>query len=135
MSVHPWGAGSTWVTTGRFGFLLFCFLAFGGHCLQMLCLPGLGTQANTQNLPHFRAFSASIWELSPPKCRFSMANARLPNRPGFALPYGQAPELLSAMFQDLLDLGANSTTPGMIWQNQSWTPCTFAHLRGFLQEG
>ena len=76
----------TWVNPGRFGsFFVLCFLALGGHCLQMLCLPGFGTQANTQNLPHFRAFPASIQEHSPPKCLFLMANAKLPNRPGFAL--------------------------------------------------
>ena len=51
----------------------------------MLCLPGFGTHANTQNLPHFRAFPASIQEHSPAKCLFFMANAELPNRPGFAL--------------------------------------------------
>ena len=54
----------------------------------MLCLPAFGSHANIQNLPHFRAFSASIRELSPPKCLYFMANARLPNRPGFALPQG-----------------------------------------------
>ena len=32
-----------------------------------------------------RAFPASIQEHSPPKCLFFMANAKLPNRPGFAL--------------------------------------------------
>ena len=37
-------------------FFVLCFLALGGHCLQMLCLPGFGTHANAQNLPHFRAF-------------------------------------------------------------------------------
>ena len=41
-------------------FFVLCFLALGGHCLQMLCLPGFGTHANTQNLPLFRAFPASI---------------------------------------------------------------------------
>ena len=61
------------------------FLALGGHCLQMLCLQGFGTHANTQNLPHFRAFPASIQEHSPPQSLFFMANAKLPNRPGFAL--------------------------------------------------
>ena len=76
----------TWAKPGRFGsFFVLCFLALGGHCLQMLCLPGLGTHANTQNPPHFRAFPASIWEHSPPKCLFFKANAKLPNRPGFAL--------------------------------------------------
>ena len=61
----------TWVKPGRFGsFFVLCFLALGGHCLQMLCLPGFGTHANTQNLPHFRAFPASIQEHSPPKCLF-----------------------------------------------------------------
>ena len=76
----------TWVKPGRFGsFFVLCFLALGGHCLQMLCLPGFGTHANTQNLPHFRASPASIQEHSPPKCLFFMANAKLPNRPGFAL--------------------------------------------------
>ena len=77
----------TWVKPGRFGsFFVLCFLALGGYCLQMLCLPGFGAHANTQNLPHFRAFPASIWEHSPPKCLFFKANAKLPNRPGFALP-------------------------------------------------
>ena len=51
----------------------------------MLCLPGFGTHANTQNLPHFHAFPASTQEHSPPKCLFFMANAKLPNRPGSAL--------------------------------------------------
>ena len=31
-------------------------------------------------------FLLVIRELSPPKCFFVMANARLPNRPGFDLP-------------------------------------------------
>ena len=80
------GGECTWVKPGRFGsFFVLCFLALGGHCLQMLCLPGFGTHANTQNLPHFRAFLASIQEHSPSKCLFFMANAKLPNRPGFAL--------------------------------------------------
>ena len=39
----------TWVKTGRFGnFFVLSFLALGGHCLQMLCLPGFGTHADTQ---------------------------------------------------------------------------------------
>ena len=59
----------------------------------MLCLPGFGTHANTQNLPHFRAFPAGTQEHSPPKCLFFMANAKLPNRPGFALLHGFPPEL------------------------------------------
>ena len=41
--------------------------------------------ASTQNPPHFRAFPASIWEHSPPKCLFFKASAKLPNRPGFVL--------------------------------------------------
>ena len=77
---------STWVKPGRFGsFFVLCFLALGGRCLQMLCLPGFGTHANTQNLPYFRACPASIQEQCPPKCLFFIANAKLPNRPGFAL--------------------------------------------------
>ena len=80
--LHP----CTWVNKGRFGsFFVLSFLALGGDCLQMLCLPGFGTHANTQNLQHFRAFPASTQEHSPPKCPFLMANAQLPNRPGFAL--------------------------------------------------
>ena len=83
------GGGCTWVKPGRFGsFFVLCFLALGGDCLQMLCLPGFGTHANTQNLPHFRAFPASIRGLPPPKYLFFMANAKLPNRPGFALLQG-----------------------------------------------
>ena len=66
-------------------FFVLSFLALGRCCLQMLCLPGFGTHANTQNLPHSRAFHASTQEHSPPKCLFFMANAKLPNRPGFAL--------------------------------------------------
>ena len=54
----------------------------------MLCLPGFGTHADSQNLPHFRPFPASIQEHSPPKCLFSMASAKLPNRPRFALLQG-----------------------------------------------
>ena len=79
---------------GRFGsFFVLCFLALGGHCLQMLCLPGFGTHANTQNLPHFHAFLASIQEQCPLKCRFFIANAKLPNRPGFALLPVHPPQL------------------------------------------
>ena len=82
----------SWAKTGQFGiFFVLCFLALGGHCLQMLRLPEFGTRANTHNLPRFRAFPASIRELSPPKCLFLMANARLPNRPGFALPQPPPP--------------------------------------------
>ena len=67
-----WSPPRTWVKPGRFGsFFVLCFLVLEAHCLQMLCLPGFGTHANTQNLPHFRAFPASIQEHSPPKCRFS----------------------------------------------------------------
>ena len=51
----------------------------------MLCLPGFGTHANTQNLPHFHAFPGSIQERCLPKWLFFMASAKLPNRPGFAL--------------------------------------------------
>ena len=81
------GPPCTWAKPGQFGsFFVLCFLALGGHCLQMLCSPGFGTRANTQNLPHFRAFPVGIQEHSPPKCLFFMANAKLPNRPGFALP-------------------------------------------------
>ena len=66
------GGGCTWVKPGRFGsFFVLCFLALRGHCLQMLFLPGFGTHANTQNLPHFRAFTASIQERSPPNAYFS----------------------------------------------------------------
>ena len=84
-SVAKWRP-CTWVKPGRFGSsFVFRFLALGGHCLQMLCLPGFGTHANTQNRPHFRAFPAIIQEQYPPKCLFFMANAKLPNRPGFAL--------------------------------------------------
>ena len=64
---HCEGPNCTWVKPGRFGrFFVLCFLALGGHCFQMLCLPGFGTRANTQNLPHFRAFTASIQEHSCP---------------------------------------------------------------------
>ena len=83
----------TWVKTGRYDiFLVLCLLGLGGHCLQLLCLPGFGTHANNQNLPHFRAFPASIQEHSPPKCLFVMANAKLTNRPGFALLHSAPPE-------------------------------------------
>ena len=78
------GGGCRWLKTGRFGiFSVLCFLALGGHCLQMLCLPGFGTHANTQNLSHFRA-SIHCPSLSPEMPIF-MANAKLPNRPGSAL--------------------------------------------------
>ena len=61
---HP----CTWVKPGRFGSLLvLCFLALGGHCLQMLCLPGFGTHANTQNLPHFFMFSLPVFRSTLPR--------------------------------------------------------------------
>ena len=83
------GGRCTCSKPGRFGSLfVLCFLALGGRCLQMLCLPGFGTHANTQNLPHFRACSASIQEHCFPKRLFIMANAKLPNRPSFALLAG-----------------------------------------------
>ena len=66
-------------------FVCAFLLAFGGHCLQMLCLTGFGTHVNTQNFPHFRALPGSAQGHSPPKCLFFMANAKLPSRPGFAL--------------------------------------------------
>ena len=50
----------------------------------MLCLPGFGTHANTQNLPHFRAFPASNEGALSPEMPIFMAKAKLPNRPGFA---------------------------------------------------
>ena len=69
---HEGGGGCTWVKTGRLAlFSCFVSLYLGGHCLQMLCLPGCGTQANTQNLPHFCALPASIGEFSPPNDYFS----------------------------------------------------------------
>ena len=58
----------------------------------MLCLQVFGTHASTQKLPHFCAFPASFQERSPPKCLFFMANAKLPNHPGFALPHVQNSE-------------------------------------------
>ena len=85
---------STWVKPGRLGsFFVLCFLALGRHCLQMLCFPGFGTHANTHNVPHFRAFPASNWEHSPPKCLFFKSNAELPNRPGFVLPQAKSRKL------------------------------------------
>ena len=54
---------------------------------DMLCLPEIWDTRNTQNLPHFRAFPASIQEHSALKCLFFMASPKLPNRPGFALLY------------------------------------------------
>ena len=79
-----------WQHMGKNGtiwhFSVLCFLlALVQHCLQMLCLPGFRTHANTQNLLHCRAFPASIQKHCPSKCLFFMANAKLPNRPGFSL--------------------------------------------------
>ena len=77
---------------GRFGnFFVLCFLALGGHCLQMLCLPGFSTHANTQNLPYFRAFPADIWEHSPPKFLFSRQTLNcqiVPALPSYTPPLG-----------------------------------------------
>ena len=59
-------------------------------CLQMLCLPGFGTHANTQNLPDFRAFPASIQEHCPPKCLFftAMLNCQIvPALPSYRGPF------------------------------------------------
>ena len=70
------GGGCTWAKPGRFGsFFVLCFLALGEHCLQMLCVPGFGTHANTQNPPHFLVLSLPVFR----------TKAKLPNRPGFAL--------------------------------------------------
>ena len=49
----------------RFGsFFVLSFLALGGHCLQMLCLPGFGTHANTHNLTHFSCFPDNPYPLN-----------------------------------------------------------------------
>ena len=77
-SVHGYNRGDVAV------FFVFCFLALGEHCPQILCLPGFGTHANTQDLSHFDAFPANIQGHSSPKRQFSMTNDKLPNRPGFA---------------------------------------------------
>ena len=66
---HP----STWVKTGRFG------IFWGALFLQMLCLPGFGTHANTQ-ICHTFMLPLLASGSSLPKM------PRLPNRPGFALP-------------------------------------------------
>ena len=68
-------------------------------------LPGFGTHPNTQNLPHFRAFPASIQEHSLPKCLFSW-----PNRPGFALLPVHPPwkEELEVVMIFLTKLGSTS---------------------------
>ena len=64
------------------------------------------TRKNTQNVPHFRAFFASIQEHCPPKCLFFMANAKLPNRPCFApptpLPFPLPPPLTLPGFGEAL---------------------------------
>ena len=81
--------------TGRFGsFFVLCFLALGGRCLQMLCLPVCGRHANTQKLPHFRAFPASIQEHSSPEMPIFHGKRELPNRPGFALLLAHVPKEL-----------------------------------------
>ena len=67
-----------------------------GHCLQMLCLPGFGTHANTQNLPHFCAFPASIQEHSPPKCLFSLQTLNCQIAP--VLPSYSTPPPLPPLF-------------------------------------
>ena len=67
---------------------MLCFLTLAEHCLKMLCLPGFGTHANTQNLPRFRASLLVSRSTLPRNGLFFMANAKLPNRPGFALPHG-----------------------------------------------
>ena len=82
-----WGGGlhmGKKAKTGRFGFFfVLCFLGLEAIVSRCFLYQDLGHNAKTQNLPHFRAFPASIRERSSPKCLSFMANARLPNRPGF----------------------------------------------------
>ena len=77
-----------WVKTGRFGILfVLCFLALVEDTVsRCFVYPDLGHRQTPRICPPFCAFPASIRELSPLKCLFLMANARLPNCPGFALP-------------------------------------------------
>ena len=76
----------------------------------MLCLPGFGTRANTQNLPYFRAFIASIQEHSPPKCLFFMAKAKLPNRPGFSFLSARAKLQGKTLWRKFRYRGASAKT-------------------------
>ena len=48
-------------------------------------LPGFGTHANTQNLPHFVLSLLVPRSILPRNAYFSLANAKLPNHPGLAL--------------------------------------------------
>ena len=73
----------TWAKPGRFGSqFVLCFLALGGHCLQMLCLPGFGTHPNTQNF-HIFVLSLPVSRSTLPRNAY-FSWQTLPNRPGFA---------------------------------------------------
>ena len=66
---------------GKNGTIWRFFPCFGGRCLQ-----DFGHTQTHRICPTFScAFPASIQEHCPPKCLFFMANAKLPNRPRFAL--------------------------------------------------
>ena len=81
------GGFCTWVKTRTIClFFVLCFLALGGHCVQMLCSRGFGTHANTQNLPHFRVLPASIREPSPPQNAFFPGKRETAKSSQFALP-------------------------------------------------
>ena len=80
---YVYRGGCTWVKPGRFGSFFRAFLfpsTWRDTVSRCFVYQVSGTHANTQNLPHFRAFPAGIQEHSPPKCLFFMANAKLPNR-------------------------------------------------------
>ena len=71
-----------------------------------------------QNLPHFRAFPASIQEQCPPKCLIFMANAaKLPNRPGLhsyrGVLQGLKTRKISTITGDLVGSCGCSRGPGV----------------------
>ena len=106
------GGGCTWVKPGQFGSLfVLCFLALGGHCLQMLCLPGFGTHANTQNLPQFRGFPCEYPGALSPEMPIFMANAKLPNGPGFAVLHVRGDSALRGFEKGLAGGGWRPTAP------------------------
>ena len=87
---------SAWVKPGRFGNLLFvlCFLALGGPLSPDALFTRIRDTRKTARICHIFVLSLLVSRSTlRPNAYFFMANAELPNRPGFA-PLHRRPLLL-----------------------------------------
>ena len=68
----------TWAKTGRKGIIFHALFPNTWRTLSpdALCTRIWDTRKHPESATHFRAFPASIRELSPPKCLFFVTNAR-----------------------------------------------------------